>query len=114
MQQPTDEKEIDEGSHAQDARVLGTDRFRQNLPFTPYRPRSFLTLPQLAQQLCAEHHLALELVCSRSAKRSLTPVRLAILRQALAHRVGTLTEVARFLNRDPSALSKLLARYGHS
>ena len=47
----------------------------------------------------------MELLRSRSAARSLTPIRLQLLHEAVDQRVANLTEVARFLGRDSSALS---------
>jgi hypothetical protein len=94
-----------------DSRILGTDRFIARLPFTPYKPRSPINLEQLATQIGALHGVTVDLICSRSSKRGPTPVPLQLLREAIEHRIATLTEVARFLGRDPSTLSKLADRY---
>jgi hypothetical protein len=48
---------------------------------------------------------------SPSRARDLTSVRVDFITQAINLRIATLTELARFLHRDPSALTKLLARH---
>jgi hypothetical protein len=47
-------------------------------------------------------------------ERSLSAPRLALVQAALDHRIATLAEVARFLNREPSTLARLLARHSPS
>ena len=89
---------------------LGSDRFVNSIPSVLYKPRSPLTLEQLAEDICKQSVVSSQLVRSRSAARSLTPVRIQILEQALDQRIATLTEVARFLHRDPSTLCKLASR----
>ncbi len=104
---PPDVDNLEDESHPEDRRVLGSDRFINSIPFVPLKPRSALTLEQLAQRICTLRGVSSELVRSRSAARSLTPIRIQILEQALDQRIATLTEVAKFLNRDPSTLCKL-------
>ena len=41
----------------------------------------------------------------------LTALRLQLLAEAIEQRIATLSEVARFLNRDPSTLCKLAAKH---
>ena len=53
----------------------------------------------------------MELLRSRSTARALTPIRLQLLHEAVDQRVANLTEVARFLGRDSSALCRLAARH---
>ena len=48
---------------------------------------------------------------SLSRARELTPIRVEFITHAVELCGATLSEIARFLHRDPSALSKLLARY---
>ncbi len=108
---PATDDRLEEESHPKDRRVLGSDRFINSIPFVPYKPRSPLTLEQLVDRICSQHQVTTLVVRSRSAKRVLTPVRVDILRQAIDLRVATLTEVATFLNRDPSTLCKLAARH---
>lgn len=107
MLEPSDDDDLDNESHPEDPRVLGTDQFINSIPFVPYRPRSSLSLEELASGICAQHAIDLNLIRSRSSSRALTPVRLQILKQANDQRIASLTEVARFLNRDPSTLCKL-------
>jgi hypothetical protein len=47
-------------------------------------------------------------LCSLSRARELTPIRLDFISQAIDLRIATLADLARFLHRDPSALSQLL------
>jgi hypothetical protein len=91
--------------------VLGTDRFINQIPFVPYRPRSPLTLEQLAIELCQCHNINIDLLRSPSRARHLTVIRISLVHQAIERRIATSAEVARFLHRDASALTKLLARY---
>jgi putative transposase len=105
-----DDDELEEEVHPEDARVLGRDSFIEKLPFIPLKPRNPMTLAQLATLLCAEHGVTVERLRSRSCSRVLTPVRLRLAEEAIDQRVGTLSEVARFLDRDLSTLCKLLAR----
>jgi REP element-mobilizing transposase RayT len=102
---------LDEESHPQDSRVLGTDSFINNIPFIPYRPRSPLTLQQLAESICTQHSISIELLRSPSRARSIARIRILLVTQATDHRVATLCEVARYLHRDPSSQTKLIARH---
>lgn len=105
--------DLDAESHRKDSRVLGSDRFVENLPLLPYKPRSFLTLDQLAQQLSEKHRISAAELRSLSRLRRLTPVRIELAVHAVELRIATLAEVARFLNRDPSAITRLLERHRH-
>jgi putative transposase len=106
--------ELENEAHPKDSRVLGSDRFVENLPFIPYKPRSPLTLEQLAKRVCEQHSIATSALCSLSRARRLTPIRIQFATQAVDLRIATLAEVARFLHRDPSALTKLLSRHPYS
>jgi hypothetical protein len=68
---------------------------------------------ELAERICHEHHIGIERLRSLSRARELTPTRLDFITQAINLRMATLAELARFLHRDPSALTKLLARHPH-
>lgn len=104
--------DIEAAVHPKDARILGDDHFISKIPLICQPPRSNMTLDELAANLCQEHHgMDVEFIRSSSRARCLTPIRLALLQQALQLRVATLTEVANFLNRDPSALAKLFNRH---
>jgi len=100
---------IEGAVHPIDSRIIGDDRFISKIPVVRYQPRSNLTLDQLAKKLCHEHdNIDVEYIRSGSRARHLTPTRVALLQHALQLRVATLTQVAVFLHRDPSALSTLL------
>jgi hypothetical protein len=106
-----DDGDLDEESHPDDSRILGTDQFIAKIPCVPHKPRSALTLDEFAVSLCAQHHLSTELLRSPSRARYLASIRVAFSVQAIERHIATLCEVARFLNRDPSSLTKLLARH---
>lgn len=105
------DENLDEASHPDDSRVLGTDSFINKIPFIPYRPRSPLTLQQLAESICAQHVISINLLRSPSRARQLAPIRILLVTQAIDQRLATLCEVARYLHRDPSSLTKLIARH---
>jgi REP element-mobilizing transposase RayT len=109
---PTDDADVEpEPDRKGGARILATDQYVTRIDAPVYQPRCQLTLEQLAQCICTDRGVAIELVRSRSSQRMLTTIRLQIAREALTQRVATLTEVARFLQRDPSTLCKLLANH---
>jgi putative transposase len=105
------DEDIESAIHPDDPRVLGRDNFVNHIPFTPYKPRSPLSLQQLAEHVCTEHRISVDLLRSTSRARSLTPIRIVFAARAIEQRVGTLTDAADFLRRDPSTLVRLLARY---
>ena len=69
------------------------------------------TLEELASRICPAHHISPDRLRSPSRARDLTSVRVDFITQAMSLRIATLTELARFLHRDPSALTKLPARH---
>jgi putative transposase len=104
--------DIENAVHPKDTRIMGDDHFINKIPVIRYQPPSNLTLDQLAARLCDElGNVDVEYIRSSSRARHLTPIRVALLQQAVQLRVATLTEVANFLHRDPSALSKLINRH---
>lgn len=105
--------DVDAECHPEDSRILGSDHFVAKLPVTTFKPRSSLTLDQLADRVSKAHQISTEELRSMSRARSLTPIRLGFAAQAVELRIATLAAVARFLNRDPSALTKLIARQAH-
>jgi len=106
-----DYEDLELESHPDDSRILGTDQFIARIPRLPYKPRSLLTLNQLAESLCAEHHINTELLRSLSRARHLASIRVAFSTQAIERGIATLSEIARFMNRDHSSLCRLLARH---
>jgi putative transposase len=111
LQSSADELNPEEQSHPDDPRILGTDAFIASIPLAPYKPRSHLTLDQLAASICHQHSISLQLLRSPSRARRLARLRVMLATQAVEQHIATLAHVARFLHRDPSALTKLLARH---
>jgi putative transposase len=102
---------VDNESCPQDSLILSTDSLASRIPAAFFRPRNATTLEDLAAAVCGQQHVSVTLVRSRSSAHALTPVRLQIAREAIDQRVATLTQVAHFLDRDPSTLCKLLSKY---
>jgi putative transposase len=102
---------LDDESHPRDSRILGTDSFISSIRVAVDRPRGSTTLEQLAAKICETRRADVQVIRSRSAMRRLTPIRLQIARAAIEQRIATLTEVARYLNRDPSTLCKLMSKH---
>ena len=67
------DQDLEDEAHAEDSRILGTDQFISQIPFVPYKPRSRLTLDQLAEGLCKQHGIGIECLRSLSRARHLTP-----------------------------------------
>ncbi len=105
------DEDLDLKAHPGDSRILGTDQFIADIPLVSRKPHSPLTLEQFAESLCAQHHINADLLRSPSRTRYLASIRVAFSIQAIERRVATLCEIARFLNRDPSSLTKLLGRH---
>lgn len=106
----TDCEYFDLESPAGDSRVLGTDRFISSIPLTPSQPRNRLTLEELAESICSQHRVSLQLLRSPSRARDLADLRALLTTRAIEEHIATLSEVARYLHRDPCSLTKLLAR----
>ena len=96
-----------EHTHPDDGRILGDDRFVASLADFRKLADPPAELDELARAVCAAHGVPLDLVRSRASLHRLTPVRLDLLARALGGGVATLTEVAGYLGRDASTLSKL-------
>ena len=111
MASPSDDDVSESNTHPKDPRVLGTDEFLNRISAPLYQRKSALSLEQLATRLCQSHNITVELLRSLSRARSLTAIHIQFARDAIQLRIATLSDVARFLHRDPSALTKLLARY---
>ena len=113
MAQPSyaSEDRIFEDTHPEDSRVLGSDRFIESLVLQSFKPRSSVSLNELAEGICTEHEVSTQLVRSSSRQRKLSAVRIAIAVRAIEERIATLVEVAAFLNREPASLSELLSRH---
>ena len=102
---------IEVKGHPKEPRVLGDDRFLAQLAIpTMYRyPKT--TLERLAATLCDEHGITLDQLRSPSRRRSLSKARAHLADRASQEHVASLSEVARFLNRSASALSRATHRY---
>ena len=113
MAQPSyaSEDRIFEDTDPEDSRVLGSDRFIESLVLQSFKPRSSVSLNELAEGICTEHEVSTQLVRSSSRQRKLSAVRIAIAVRAIEERIATLVEVAAFLNREPASLSELLSRH---
>lgn len=93
------------------ARLLIPENRLAKLIAMPQRRRSAVTLPELADKLCAKHSIDAGLLRSPSRVRSLCRVRAEFAALALAGRIASLDGVGRFLDRDQSVLSRAIARY---
>ena len=93
-----------------DPRVIGTDRFLASLPPPRMKLRSFLTLADLASQVCEQENVSLEEVISVARVRRLSKARATIARRAIDERIASLHEVSRFLGRSPSSVLALVKR----
>jgi putative transposase len=82
--------------------------------YRPHRSVNLSALRELGERICLKHHVSLDRLCSLSRARDLTPIRLDFISQAIDLRIATLADLARFLHRDPSALSQLLERHARS
>jgi putative transposase len=101
---------FDHGS-PQEPRVLGDAQFIASLP-APVTGRSRVaTLDQLIDGVVAAQDIAYTDLMSSSRRSSLVLARGLIAWYATHHRVATLAETARRLNRDPSTLLVAIERY---
>lgn len=106
------EPKLREG-HPKEKRVLGDDNFLSRLD-VPLKPRNrTMTLEALALQLCAEIGVSLDDVRSRSQSVRLSRARGLIGSRAIDQHIASLSEVARYLNRSASALSRAIALHRH-
>jgi putative transposase len=105
------EERVFDDVHCDDPRVLGGDGFLASLPRPLIKPRSRLTLAQLAEAICRQRNIPMEQLGSRARTEVLTAARVQLARQAIEGRVASLSEVARYLARSPSSLSELLTRH---
>jgi putative transposase len=110
LEYASDGASLSDIEHPEDSRVIGSDQFVSSLPEPVHPVKSALSLEQVAEAVCAEFGISIALLRSKSAARYLTPIRLHVLNRAVQERIGTLSEVARFLNRNPSTLARLSQR----
>ena len=91
--------------------MLGDDALLNRLS-TPIRRRlATRTLEEFVNEICATNDLNVELVRSSKQDRDVTKARALIAARAIDEQIATLGEVARYLNRSASALSRAMDRY---
>jgi putative transposase len=100
------DKELVMGN-ANDSRVLGSDRFVENLNHCLPK-RCLLSIDQIASRLCTAHDIDAAQLSSASRARSLSLIRALVVHHALHLRVASLSDLARHFNRSASALSQSL------
>jgi hypothetical protein len=105
-----DDFDVEAESHPQDSRILGSDRFIESLPFVPFKPRSALTLEQLAEQICAHAQVTSTQFRSLSRARSLTPLRVQFAQQAIDLRIATLSDVVKTSPSSRQLISRISRR----
>ena len=95
-------------------RVLGDDAFLDRLSVPVRKRLASRTLDDLVGEICRTHELTVEVVRSPRQNRAACRARALIAAGAISEQIATLSEVARFLNRSASALSRAIERYGGS
>lgn len=106
-----DDGALFENGSKHDARIVASPEFLGNLPRHLRVYRSKLTLEQIIQTVTCRLGVDREHVLSSSRQREVTLARALIAWYATERRVATLSEVARYLRRDPSTLSVAVSRY---
>jgi putative transposase len=96
--------------HAQEPRILGSDRFIQTLARAPARPRSIRTLDDLAGTTCQAFGVSLEALRSPGKQRLLSAARRSLALEATEQRIASLSDVARYLHRSVSGIARLVER----
>lgn len=96
------------GSHPQ---IVGSQAFIESVLRRQPQPRPFASLDHVIDFVVRALRVAREDVLSMSRERRLSLARALITWHATRSGVATLTEVARYLNRDPSTLSVAVRRY---
>jgi REP element-mobilizing transposase RayT len=106
-----EDRTLFEHGSRQDARIVASSEFLENLPRHLRIYRSKLTLEQIIQTVTCRLGVDREHVLSTSRQREVTLARALIAWYATERHVATLSEVARYLRRDPSTLSVAVSRY---
>jgi hypothetical protein len=105
------DEDLDQQCHPDDSRVLGTDEFISTIPAARCKQQGLLTLEQLATLVSADYGISASALRSPSRARHLAKLRVVFAQQAIERGIATVSAIATFLNRDPSSLTKLLARH---
>jgi REP element-mobilizing transposase RayT len=98
-------------AHPHEPRVLGGDGFLKKLSVPVLRRHADTTLDAIATQVCNEFGVTIESVRSPSQHRALCLARACIAVRAIDGQAATLSDVARYLNRSASALSRAVSRH---
>lgn len=93
-----------------DPRILGNDRFLQNVQ-RHWRPPTTRTLDSLIKSLCRRHGACPEDLAAPGRRRDIAQLRAVIAHHALALRVATLSDLARRFDRSASTLCESLEHY---
>ena len=90
--------------------VLGSDEFMRKLGYKPRPQRSAQTLPELIAEACTRFDVPEAALLSSDSRRELSRVRAWIAHEALDRRICSLSQVARCLGRNESAVRQSLRR----
>lgn len=109
-----DDLKLFESHESRDTRALEPDPVRVTTPATrsgpvPAGSVARESLDQIAARLCASLGISVTELVAPSRERRLSRTRTALAREALAAGAATVSEIARFLGRSPSALAQSLA-----
>ena len=91
--------------------ILGDPDFRASLPRQARSPRSQWSLESIAAHIAQVHDVTLANLRSRSRRQELVVARAVFAWYATERRVASLSEVARYLGRSASSLTRAVARH---
>lgn len=97
--------------HAKEPRVMGSDRFLDTLAIPVLRRHPKTTLEALTDQVCTEFNLSLDQLRAPGKRPLVAKARATIARRAIQEQVASASDVARFLGRSLSALTRAMDRY---
>jgi len=98
---------------AGEPRVLGDDAFRAGVVAAGRMARGAnQSLEEIAASIASDLGVSLDRVRSPSQRRDLSRARGLLAARALATGAATLSDIARFLNRSASAVTRAVERYG--
>jgi REP element-mobilizing transposase RayT len=100
--------------HPKEPRVLGDDRFLDKLTIPILRRHPTTTFEQLVHDVCTEHGITIDHLRSSGRHHDASKARAHLAQRAIAQQVASLSEVARYLYRSVSALSRAVDRYRRS
>jgi chromosomal replication initiation ATPase DnaA len=94
-----------------DPRVIGSDRFLQQL-FVPNLAHVSRTISEIAREVCEEFSLEWATLHSTDSDRAVVRARGLVAARVVRESAGTLAELARYFNRSPSAIARAIQRHG--